>query len=928
MSQVALVVADAAALTADDTAIQGLLEDLGATVTPISDEDAAPGGGYDLVVIAESVNSLTVGTKYVDSTMPVVILEQALSDEFGLSLSTNNVTSATSVDILQPGHGAAAKLSGTVAIYASNQNIYHIPDTDIAPGAVGISVTTGLTSAQSLTVAEKGASLLGGGTAAARRVFWGTQPGAATSLTADGERMFKRMFTWAMGWKYVTFDAAGDCFLDGQIINQGQAAEGLVMNSRMVQATVDHTEQHPAWDAEANTDEFCQMVPNYAAFGLNAATINMQGGLLRRDTGESYDAGAWNPDGTMRPAHQARLRRAIETMLRNGMFPIVGLFYFRQDQILTNETAVSNAVANAQTFLEPYKEHIVIEVVNEASHGLVDHASLQEANVSGHVDTLVANGWLASHSQTPGQVPTVAEQGDGQIVFLHGNNRTPAQISSMVSSAKSTHPGKPVIFNEDGPSDSSTTYTLTEYEDHLDAAVAAGAGWGYYDQNGFQEPCSDANSGSWQCSIVDGSYPGCHWELDTAVKAGMFDHFALQTGAPGGNYLLDGGGGGGGGGPATHVSRATFNGVNATSFAHDVDTGTGPDRILIVVLRHGSSTLNITHNQVTYGGQNLTQVGDPIYDVRPSNTARRFSLWKLVDPPEGVNSLAGGFSAQVQQYSVTAIVAVGTDLEASNLAVIEQQASGTATQVAITPTQPDSLLYVTVMTTSGNTDPFAPISGTTKVEDSETDGSVTNHSFATGHSTVDAAGSAETLGFTADASDEWTALAFEVLAPPSPTATVEASAVLPTLQADVALEPSVTIDAAAVLPALSANATLDAVSVSSVNIAGSLPELSATASLAALATVIAAGTLPELEAAAGISEVGLATVSAAAVLPALEAESSLAVELPATSVTVGAVLAALMADSSFEVETPPFNYPIFVATRSREPRIRTESREP
>lgn len=323
--------------------------------------------------------------------------------------------------------------------------------------------------------------------------------------------------------------------IDGAPTNPGAPAEGLVMNARMVQATVDHTDQAPSWDAEANTQSFIDHLRHYRAHGLNAITVNLQGGLYRRSFGESYDAGGWNPDGSVRTAHRDRMISVIEAMLDLDMVPIVGLFYFRQDQILLNESAVRTAVDNAASFLAPYKSSIIVEVINEASHSFVTHSILQTDRVHELVDELVADGFYASFSLTPGAMPTVAQLGSAQVVLLHGNNQSPAGtkapgIATMVANAKSRFPGKPILFNEDGPSDANTSYTASQYIANLNAAVANGAGWGYYDQSGFQEACDSANSGSWQCAAPDLDATGIWWGIDTAVKDAVFDRIAVQTG--------------------------------------------------------------------------------------------------------------------------------------------------------------------------------------------------------------------------------------------------------------------------------------------------------------------------------------------------------------------------------------------------------------
>ena len=198
---------------------------------------------------------------------------------------------------------------------------------------------------------------------------------------------------------------------------------------------------------------------------------------------------------------------------------------------------------------------------------------------------------------------------------------------------------------------------------------------------------------------------------------------------------------------------------------------------MFVVIRHGASTAAVTHTTPTYNGVNLTQVGDPIYDANSANTTRRFSLWKMVDPPTGSNTLAGGFSASVTQYSVTAVVAQDAeDINGASLAAIENQSSSTNMDLTITAGAATSLVYVTVMS-AGSADPFTP-QGVTEVEDSDTDATTTNHHFATGYAS--ATGSSQTLGFDSGTAAGWGGLALEVTAlsaasfpsaPTNPTAT-------------------------------------------------------------------------------------------------------------------------------------------------------------
>ena len=107
-------------------------------------------------------------------------------------------------------------------------------------------------------------------------------------------------------------------------MHEGRRIEGLLLNSRMVQAIFDDanpdTRRHWAypdtgrWDADRNTDEFCAMLPVYRAHGLLAVTVGLQGGgsIYRPDVFEHYVNSAFEPDGTLEDAYLARLGRVDE----------------------------------------------------------------------------------------------------------------------------------------------------------------------------------------------------------------------------------------------------------------------------------------------------------------------------------------------------------------------------------------------------------------------------------------------------------------------------------------------------------------------------------------------------------------------------------------------------------------------------------------
>ena len=115
------------------------------------------------------------------------------------------------------------------------------------------------------------------------------------------------------------------------IDHQGRSVEGLLFNSRMVQAIFD--DENPdtvpnwaypdtgVWDPDRNTDEFCAMLPEYRHYGLLGVTVGLQGGgaIYLPEIYEHYVNSAFRPDGTLKPAYLARLERVLHAADEAGM---------------------------------------------------------------------------------------------------------------------------------------------------------------------------------------------------------------------------------------------------------------------------------------------------------------------------------------------------------------------------------------------------------------------------------------------------------------------------------------------------------------------------------------------------------------------------------------------------------------------------------
>lgn len=294
-----------------------------------------------------------------------------------------------------------------------------------------------------------------------------------------------------------------DFRLNGELTYPGTPIEGLLMNARMVQAVFDDENPQTVgnwaypdtsrWDPDRNTDEFVAAVPSYAAHGLRAVTINLQGGRPRGDPvrdAQPWRVSAYTRDGRLKEAWLARLDRALRALDANGMVCILGLFYFAQDQRLEDEDAVVRAAdAVVDWLLARGYTNVLIEINNEANVAY-DHAILRP----GRVDELIARvqqrsqGRLkVSTSFTGGALPAADVVAQSDYVLLHGNARTPSELEEKIKTVRGfaayrAEP-KPIVVNEDSPD-----------LGKLEAAVRNGASWGYHERgvgnyrDGFQAP--------------------------------------------------------------------------------------------------------------------------------------------------------------------------------------------------------------------------------------------------------------------------------------------------------------------------------------------------------------------------------------------------------------------------------------------------------
>ena len=241
-----MVVVDDNNLTSQEDAKQALLESWGYVVTVIDQDDNQPDFdaalvGQDVVFITEDVASGSLGSKLVDATIGVVTEEDNLSDEFGLSDSIH-WGSGTTLTIDDNLHFITSPFSlGPLTVLNTNHSLSDVTGT-LAPDLQMLGSTT---AGPALVAIDAGATIVGGGSAAGRRVQlpWGSNDMQLSYLAPEGLTIFQRALEWGAGaptslpgpvahWKLdepsgtIADDSAGPN--DGTLLNGPTWAPGIL----------------------------------------------------------------------------------------------------------------------------------------------------------------------------------------------------------------------------------------------------------------------------------------------------------------------------------------------------------------------------------------------------------------------------------------------------------------------------------------------------------------------------------------------------------------------------------------------------------------------------------------------------------------------------------------------------------------------------
>ncbi len=314
----------------------------------------------------------------------------------------------------------------------------------------------------------------------------------------------------------------------------GHRIEGLLLNSRMVQATFDDLNPETAkrwayadtgkWDAERNVREFIAAMPEWKAHGLLAVTVNFQGGSPEGYSGkQTWESGAFTAEGDLRPEFAARMRRVLDAADAQGMVVILGYFYFGQSPRLAGDDAAIRATdAATRWLLDGGWRNVLVEINNESNPGYKPPI-LRPDRVSELIERVRSAKAADGHKLLVGTsfggrvVPSANAIAVSDFALIHGNGaKEPAHITELIHKTRAvpTYRPMPVLINEDDHEN------FDQPVNNFTTSLAEHVSWGWFD---YRRKGEGMNEGY--------QSPPVNWGLSSERKRGFFKLLAEITGA-------------------------------------------------------------------------------------------------------------------------------------------------------------------------------------------------------------------------------------------------------------------------------------------------------------------------------------------------------------------------------------------------------------
>jgi len=303
--------------------------------------------------------------------------------------------------------------------------------------------------------------------------------------------------------------------LNDVYINNGTSAEGLLINSRMVQGISDGFDNWPypntkVWDPNRNTAEFIAQMFHWKENGLNGFTLGMQGGAPTKNTSkQTHKNSAYHKNGDLKADYMNRLKMILEESNRLNMIVILSLFYRSQVDIFSSYSDVLKATENTIFWIQQNNfKNIIIEPVNECEFSEFKKYKLNcNQNISKLLNLINKYKIPTGNSYKGGKIPSDNIISNSTVILLHGNSlNSESEYTKQLNAVKKSkaYRGQPIIYNEAGT------------KLFLSWAIKNKVGWGYYDQGSN--------------NYIDGyQSPPINWSINTSKKKAFFNEIQKYT---------------------------------------------------------------------------------------------------------------------------------------------------------------------------------------------------------------------------------------------------------------------------------------------------------------------------------------------------------------------------------------------------------------
>lgn len=296
---------------------------------------------------------------------------------------------------------------------------------------------------------------------------------------------------------------------------QGHRIQGQLIGIHGSQAAFDERDPAAAarwaykdtgrWDADRNSREFAEAIPEWRRHGISAVRVGIQSGPTGFETPESPSGnGGFQADGSPDPDTFRRLGSILDAADAAGRVVVLTLFEPAQERRLADEAAVLKAVDGTVDWIREHAwRHVILEVHAAASTATA-HPVLHPDRIHEVVERVRKNRkdskrFLVGTGIQAGSLPSTNVVKASDFLSIRPSTTEPAEVARMIRETRKL-PGyhkMPVLVtgsgvNPVGQPGSWSTATL-------ETALAMDAGWFLADprrpgegpESGFQTPPVD-----------------------------------------------------------------------------------------------------------------------------------------------------------------------------------------------------------------------------------------------------------------------------------------------------------------------------------------------------------------------------------------------------------------------------------------------------